>query len=141
MGRVAVTPYTVAALMDRNVCLTYLTERGRYIGRIEPALSKDSLLRRAQYVAAFDQDRTLTLARGFVAGKLANLRVTLLRAARNTEGLHVDSAVESIRRAERHVAGTEDLDTLRGHEGGGSAAYFGVFNQLIKAEDDHRPIR
>lgn len=134
LGRVTVTPYTVAALMERNVCLTYLTEHGRYIGRIEPAFSKNSLLRRAQYEAAFDADRTLTLARGFVAGKLANLRVTLLRAARNTEGLSVDTAVEAIRRAERHAEQADNLDTLRGHEGEGSAAYFGVFNQLIKAE-------
>ncbi len=134
MGRVTVTPYTVAALMERNVCLTYLTEYGRYIGRIEPAFSKNSVLRRAQYAAAFDTEQTLTLARGFVAGKLANLRVTLLRAARNTAGLDVDRAVDALRRAERGVERTDNIDALRGHEGEGSAAYFGVFNQLIKAE-------
>lgn len=133
-GRVTVTPYTVAALMERNVPLTYLTEHGRYIGRLEPAFSKNSLLRRAQYAAAFDEHRTLTLARGFVAGKLANLRVTLLRAARNTEGLNVDDAVEALRRAERRVETAENLDTLRGHEGEGSAAYFGAFDRLIKAD-------
>jgi CRISPR-associated protein Cas1 len=120
--------------MERHVSLTYLTEHGRYIGRIEPAFSKNSLLRRAQYAAAFDEHRTLTLARGFVVGKLVNLRVTLLRAARNTDGLSVDGAVEAIRRAERRAELAEDLETLRGHEGEGSAAYFGVFNQLIKAE-------
>jgi len=134
-GRVTVTPYTVAALMERNVPLTYLTEHGRYVGRIEPAFSKNSLLRRAQYAAAFDEHRTLTLAQGFVAGKLANLRVTLLRAARNTDGLNVDDAVEALRRAERRIETTEDLDTLRGHEGEGSAAYFGVFSRLIKTGD------
>lgn len=134
MGRVTVTPYTVAALMERNVHLTYLTEHGRYIGRIEPAFSKNSLLRKAQYAASFDEHRALTLARGFVLGKLANLRVSLLRAARNTEGLLVDDAVEAIRGAERRAERAEQLDTLRGHEGEGSAAYFGVFNQLIKTD-------
>ncbi|MGE0683379.1 MAG: type I-D CRISPR-associated endonuclease Cas1d [Candidatus Binatia bacterium] len=134
LGRVTVTPYTVAALMERHVPLTYLTEHGRYIGRIEPAFSKNSLLRRAQYAASFDEHRTLTLARGFVLGKLANLRVTLLRAARNTEGLHVNDAIEAIRGAERRAERAEDLDVLRGHEGEGSAAYFGVFASLIKAD-------
>ena len=127
--------------MERNVCLTYLTAHGRYIGRIEPAFSKNSVLRRAQYAASFDTAQTLTLARGFVAGKLANLRVTLLRAARNTEGLSVDSAVDAIRRAERHVEPADNIDTLRGHEGEGSAAYFGVFNRLIKAEGISFPKR
>ena len=42
MGRVTVTPHTVASLMERNIHLTYLTEYGRYIGRIEPAFSKNS---------------------------------------------------------------------------------------------------
>lgn len=134
MGRVTVTPYTVAALMERNVHLTYLTEHGRYIGRIEPAFSKNSLLRKAQYAASFDEHRALTLARGFVLGKLANLRVSLLRAARNTEGLFVDDAVEAIRGAERRVERAEHMDTLRGHEGEGSAAYFGAFARLIKAD-------
>ena len=134
MGRVTVTPYTVAALMERNVHLTYLTEHGRYIGRIEPAFSKNSLLRRAQYATAFDEHRTLSLAKGFVAGKLANLRVTLLRAARNTEGLDVDNAVEAIRGAERRAEKADDLETLRGHEGEGSAVYFGMFDKLIKTK-------
>ena len=134
MGRVTVTPYTVAALMERNVHLTYLTEHGRYIGRIEPAFSKNSLLRRAQYATSFDEHRTLSLAKGFVAGKLANLRVTLLRAARNTEGLDVDNAVEAIRGAERRAEKADDLETLRGHEGEGSAVYFGMFGKLIKAK-------
>lgn len=134
MGRVTVTPHTVAALMERHVHLTYLTEYGRYVGRIEPAFSKNSLLRKAQYAASFDEHRTLTLARGFVLGKLANLRVTLLRAARNTEGLLVDGAIEAIRGAEGRAERAADIAVVRGHEGEGSATYFGVFDQLIKAE-------
>lgn len=134
MGRVTVTPHTVAALMERNIHLTYLTEYGRYIGRIEPAFSKNSLLRRAQYAASFDSHRTLALARGFVLGKLANLRVTLLRATRNNDGLNVDNAIEAIRGSERRAERAGELDVLRGHEGEGSAAYFGVFDHLIKAE-------
>jgi len=134
MGRVTVTPHTVAALMERAVHLTYLTEHGRYIGRIEPAFSKNSLLRRAQYASSFDEHHTLTLARGFVLGKLANLRVTLLRAARNSDGLNVDNAIEAIRGAEQRAERANNLDVLRGHEGEGSAAYFGVFGRLIKAE-------
>lgn len=134
MGRVTVTPHTVAALMERHVSLTYLTEHGRYVGRIEPAFSKNSLLRRAQYAAAFDARQTLALARSFVTGKLTNLRVTLLRAARNTDGLDVETTVDAIRRAEWRAGTVDNLNSLRGCEGEGSAAYFGVFDRLIKAE-------
>ena len=44
-GRVTVTPATVATLMEHGVGLCYLSEQGRYIGRLEPHFSKNSLLR------------------------------------------------------------------------------------------------
>ena len=68
-----VTPYTVAALMERHVPLTYLTEHGRYVGRIDQLFQKLPLATRA-YAASFDVQQTLALARSFVTGKLTNLR-------------------------------------------------------------------
>jgi CRISPR-associated protein Cas1 len=38
-GRVTVTAATVATLMDHGVSLCYLSEHGRYIGRLEPHFS------------------------------------------------------------------------------------------------------
>jgi len=134
MGRVTVTPHTVASLMERAVGVCYLSEHGRYVGKIEPPFSKNVLLRRAQYAAAFDHLHTMKIARQIVTGKLANMRAFLLRAERNTDGLDLDAQVSAIRRAARDADTADDLDVLRGHEGEGSAAYFRVFGSLIKAE-------
>jgi CRISP-associated protein Cas1 len=134
MGRVTVTPHTVASLMARTVGVCYLSEHGRYVGKIEPAFSKNVLLRRAQYAAAFDRFQTVKIARQIVTGKLANMRAFLLRAERNTDGLDLETEASAIRRAAREVETAEDLDVLRGHEGEGSAAYFRAFGSLIKAE-------
>lgn len=60
--------------------------------------------------------------------------MTLLRAARNTDGLDVETTVDAIRRAEWRAGTVDNLNSLRGCEGEGSAAYFGVFDRLIKAE-------
>ena len=49
--------------------------------------------------------------------------------------------MDAIRRAERGAERADNIDTLRGHEGEGSAAYFGVFNRLIKAEGVSFPKR
>jgi CRISPR-associated protein Cas1 len=76
-GRVTVTAATVQALLDHHIPVCYLSEHGRYVGRIEPSLSKNSLLRSAQYRAAFDPEVTLALARQIVCGKLTNMRVLL----------------------------------------------------------------
>ena len=40
-GRVTVTAATVQALLDHHIPVCYLSEHGRYVGRIEPSLSKN----------------------------------------------------------------------------------------------------
>ena len=112
--------------------MCYLTEHGRYIGRFEPALSKNALLRSAQYRATFDAGITLALARQMVRGKLANMRVLLQRTNRDLDDPAVALAVDQLK---THVAAVEEapnLEHLRGLEGAGSATYFGVFDTLLK---------
>jgi CRISPR-associated protein Cas1 len=133
-GRVTVTPATVATLMEHGVGLCYLSERGRYIGRLEPHFSKNSLLRVDQWRAAFDDQRKLAIARQFVEGKLENMRVMLLRANREQERPEVVRAMARIKEAQRRAQECRDLEVLRGHEGEGSAAYFAVFGYLIKQD-------
>jgi CRISP-associated protein Cas1 len=133
-GRVTVTASTVATLMEHGVGLCYLSEHGRYIGRLEPHLSKNSLLRVAQWRAAFDDRRKLDIAKQFVQGKLENMRVLLLRANREQERPELARAIDGLKDAQRRAQGCRDLDVLRGHEGEGSAAYFAVFGHLIKQD-------
>lgn len=133
-GRVTVTAATVATLMEHGIGLCYLSEHGRYIGRLEPEFSKNSLLRVDQYRAAFDDGRKLEIAKRFVTGKLANMRVMLLRANREQESYELGRAIDRLKDAERAAGASQDLDSLRGHEGEGSAAYFSVFGKLIKQD-------
>lgn len=133
-GRVTVTAATVATLMEHGIGLCYLSEHGRYIGRLEPEFSRNSLLRVDQYRAAFDDGRKLEIAKRFVTGKLANMRVMLLRANREQESHELGRAIDRLKDAELAAEASQDLDSLRGHEGEGSAAYFAVFGELIKQD-------
>ncbi|HEX9867019.1 MAG TPA: CRISPR-associated endonuclease Cas1, partial [Candidatus Tectomicrobia bacterium] len=133
-GRVTVTPATVATLMEHSVSLCYLSEHGRYVGRLEPQFSKNSLLRVEQWRAAFDDRRKLAIAQQCVLGKLANMRVMLLRANREQGLPELVNAIDRLKDAERAAEKCQELDVLRGHEGEGSAAYFAVFGHLIKQE-------
>ena len=133
-GRVTVTPATVATLMEHSVSLCYLSEHGRYVGRLEPQFSKNSLLRVEQWRAAFDDRRKLAIAQQCVVGRLANMRVMLLRANREQGLSELVNAINRLKEAERAAEKCRDLDVLRGHEGEGSAAYFAVFGHLIKQE-------
>ncbi|RMF87585.1 MAG: type I-D CRISPR-associated endonuclease Cas1 [Nitrospinota bacterium] len=133
-GRVTVTAATVATLLEHGIGLCYLSEYGRYIGRLEPEFSKNSLLRVDQYKAAFDDQRKLAIARQCVLGKLANMRVMLLRGNREKEHPVLENAIARLKEAERAAAACQDLEALRGHEGDGSAAYFSAFGVLIKQD-------
>lgn len=134
-GRVSVTAATVQALLERQIGVSYLTEHGRYVGRIEPAFSKNIVLRSAQYRAAFAPATVLDLARQMVRGKLSNMRVFLQRANRGLDDTAIALAIDSLKETLQGIDRALTIEALRGVEGAGSAAYFGVFNRLIKAAE------
>lgn len=138
-GRVSVTPDAMQSLLEHQIDLCYLTAYGKYIGRMQPSLSGNVLLRKAQFRAAESAHQCLKLSQGFIKGKLANMRVLLVRQAREeqegAERWHaLDTAITRIKLAESALARARDVAQARGYEGEASACYFGVFDQLIKQE-------
>ena len=136
-GRITVTAATVAALLERQIDLCYLTQHGKFLGRLEPDFSKNALLRREQHRAASDEVRCLQFARSFVNGKLRNMRTWLMRLNRklDSSSASLENAANRIKLACDAVETAATLDQVRGHEGEGSAAYFAVFNELLKSEE------
>lgn len=137
-GRVSVSPELMGECGERGIAISFLSEHGRFLGRVEGAIPHASALRRIQYRAADDTARRLDLARAFVIGKLANARVTLVRAAREqADPARSTELSDAAMRLERRMSGSEaagDLDVLRGHEGEGAAEYFAVFDHLIRQQ-------
>lgn len=134
-GHASITAATIALLLERDIEICYLTQHGRFIGRVMPAMSKNVLLRRAQHDAASNEQRSLELAKGFVTGKLTNMRTMLMRAFREQPSPNGEQAVQRIKAALDRVPKAKDADQARGCEGDGSAAYFSVFNDLIKSSE------
>ncbi|HEY7496721.1 MAG TPA: CRISPR-associated endonuclease Cas1 [Candidatus Tectomicrobia bacterium] len=91
------SPQRRCRLFSHHILVCYLSEHGRYVGRIEPSLSKNSLLRSAQYLAAFDPEVTLALARQMGHGKLTNMRVLLRRSNRGIDDPAVAQAVDQFK--------------------------------------------
>jgi CRISPR-associated protein Cas1 len=135
-GKASVTAATVQVLMEREIEVCYVTQHGKYVGRILPAVSKNSLLRQAQYQAANNPQRRLQIARRFVVGKLANMKTILQRAARRDQASSVcEKAAERVKAAFQKAHTANDLEQVRGYEGEGSAAYFAGFGSLLKPGD------
>lgn len=134
LGRATVSPAVVVELLERKIGLSFLTQTGRYLGRLEPELTKNIFVRAAQWRAVAPSDAALHLVRGFVRGKLKNCRNALLRGQREFPELALQGAILRLEQAIAPIETTGTIDSLRGLEGSGSAAYFGCFNGLIRAE-------
>ncbi|MBW4645176.1 MAG: type I-D CRISPR-associated endonuclease Cas1d [Goleter apudmare HA4340-LM2] len=132
LGRATVSPAVINELLERHICLSFLTQTGRYLGRLEPEVTKNIFLRKAQWQAIGESELAIHLVRGFVRGKLKNYRHALLRYQREHPELDLNTNITRLEQAIAPIEQTSKIDSLRGLEGAGSAAYFGCFNQLIK---------
>lgn len=132
-----VSPELQRSCLDADRSLVFLSERGRFLGRLEGQGAGGALVRRDQMTTHLDPTRTVTLARTLVKGKLANQRQVLQRAAREAlagEAEPLTMAAERLRLIQKQADHVSTLDELRGLEGEGAAGYFGCFQSLVRQQ-------
>ncbi|MBW4630135.1 MAG: type I-D CRISPR-associated endonuclease Cas1d [Brasilonema octagenarum HA4186-MV1] len=132
LGRATISPSAINELLQRQIPLTFLTGTGGYLGRLEPEVTKNIFVRKAQWQAAGNTAQAIHLVQGFVRGKLKNYRNTLVRRQRESNDLDLSGAIEHLDNVIAPIDTTQNIDSLRGLEGAGSAAYFGCFNEMIR---------
>lgn len=139
-GNVGCSPYLMGFCAQSDVALSFLTEYGRFMAKVQGPVSGNVLLRREQYRRADDLTFSAQVARFILAGKVANSRTVLQRALRD----HVEKIDERVlRNAIARLTRQLDffnqdysLDIVRGIEGDSAHIYFSVFNQLIVAQKE-----
>lgn len=134
-GYCGASPSLMGLCAERNVSLSFLSEHGKFMGRISGPVKGNVFLRRIQYRMADDENSVLELSRLFIAGKIANCRNVLQRAIRDhgndiiTPELKNASELLGIR--QKQALNADNIASLRGIEGDSAVTYFGVFNYLI----------
>ena len=139
-GNVACSPFLMGFCAENNVALSFLTEHGRFLARVQGPVSGNVLLRREQYRKADDLAFSAEVAKYILTGKITNCRAVLQRALRD----HSDKINEQEMRTAvlrlNHQLDFFDkdylLDFLRGIEGDSAHIYFSVFDDLIVAQKD-----
>ncbi len=138
IGRVNLSSTLMARCMEDGRSIVWLDENGRFLARVEGAVSGNILLRQAQYRTADNPQAALNLARAFIAGKLRNSRQVLLRSARDAKSQEdadaLRRAVDSIAINLRNLGQANNLDSVRGLEGDAARVYFGVLNRMIRPD-------
>lgn len=134
------SPALMGACADREVSLTFLTPRGKFLARTCGKSNGNVLLRRTQYRIADDPYQSCRVARCCIFGKLYNARRSIERTRRD-HGMRVDDAKlkdasDRLKELLSAVFEETSMDSLRGLEGIGAAAYFGVFDDMILNRKD-----
>ena len=136
-GPVSISTQLIHRCGDDGRSISFMSGAGRFKARMEGPVRGNVLLRRVQHTALDESSRTSLIARQFVAAKIQNSRLVLLRGARDSTAM----PAESLRRAAEQLAvilrglhNLEGLDPIRGAEGEAARIYFQVFDLLIRAD-------
>ncbi len=140
-GQVSASAPLMGLCAERGVSLSFFTEQGRFLARVEGPVSGNVLLRRQQHRQSEEPQRAAPLAATLVAAKIANSRFVLQRALRDrTDSPHGEKLEDAIRHLAtllRQVrAENQDLDSVRGYEGAAARSYFEVFDHLILSKEE-----
>jgi CRISP-associated protein Cas1 len=135
-GQVSASPALMGLCGDRDVLLSFLTENGRFLARVQGPVSGNVKLRREQYRLADDPEAAARVSGAIVSAKIANSRNVLARALRDRPEAGNTAALSETIRHQGHLLQESrrrsvDVDTVRGWEGEAARAYFAVFDQLI----------
>lgn len=133
-GNIVLTLPAMKRLLAAGVDVVFLSQEGRYQGRLVGPLTRFGQLRQQQYDLLRNQAVRLNLARQLVHGKCLNMRTLLQRYNRDLGRAEIAEAVNRLGTLAERARRAGTLNVLRGVEGSASAAYFAVFRLLLKRD-------
>ena len=129
------SPALMGACAEKGIGLAFCTPRGRFLARVCGESNGNVLLRREQYRIADDPHRSCAVARDMIFGKLSNSGASIQRTLRDhaprVQNCGLEDAASQIRQLLPQVLAAADLEALRGLEGVGASAYFGVLDHML----------
>ena len=136
-GNVLVSPFLLGLCAERGVHVSFLTESGRPLARVEGGKTGNVLLRVAQVEAMRDSMRCAAIARNIVVGKVLNARTVLQRRLRDHGGDEsCEAAVARMANVAQRLRHAKQVDEVRGLEGEAASCYFAAFNSLLVSQRD-----
>jgi len=110
----------------------HFTHGGWFQGICLGMSHKNVELRIKQFEWARDKDKSLSIARSIVSGKIKNSRTLLRRNDPETP----QEVLESLERLAKEAESASRLQSLLGFEGAAAEIYFGRFGDLLKSSQD-----
>ncbi|HOK99165.1 MAG: type I-C CRISPR-associated endonuclease Cas1c [Bacteroidales bacterium] len=139
-GYMGASPALMSLCAENNVAVHFLTEFGKFCGRVSGPIRGNVLLRRQQYRMADNKDICLKIAQNCIAAKIANCRNVVHRVIRDHGNENNISALNTVlnllNNRIKQCFTVENIDKLRGIEGDAANEYFSVFNLFILNQNE-----
>lgn len=139
-GYTGASPALMGACAKRGISLSFLSQNGEFLARVEGEVRGNVHLRKTQYSVSEKEQESIKIARNFIVGKIYNTRWCVERVIRDYE-LRVDShkmkdVSVRLQNTLVKVAQCDNVDSLRGIEGEAASCYFSIFDQMILQQKD-----
>lgn len=139
-GYMGVSPGLMRMCTENGIALTFLSQHGGFICRVQGATKGNVLLRKRQYQLSDDNLWTLNTAKLMICGKIQNCRNILKRYIRDYgQNIAVSQTIFSLEQIKHNALTAQDKTSLIGYEGLASNAYFEVFPILILNQKNDFP--
>jgi len=131
LGPVSLTTPALTSLLREEIPVTWGSTGGWVLGHTVSTGHRNVSIRLDQYRAAFDERRSLIIARGLVAAKIRNSRVFLRRNSKSGEAADRSAAFKALSRLSERALHARSADELLGLEGEAAARYFRLFTTMF----------
>lgn len=140
MGNSTISTPFIGFCGEKGISLSFVSDYGRFLGRITGPVHGNVLLRKKQFESLSDKQFCSEIVKYILTGKIANSKNMLLRSARehNDEGQAqtLVKAAEKLSNIALKLRQDDDVALLRGYEGIAANMYYDVFDLMIKVNKD-----
>ncbi|MGD1932546.1 MAG: CRISPR-associated endonuclease Cas1 [Leptolyngbyaceae cyanobacterium] len=124
----------VSLALRRRIPFLYLSNKGRYFGRLQTTGQAKLDYLTQQVYKSQDPDFIRTQAASIIVGKLHNSRILLLRLNRRRKTEQATEAIAALADLIQTVPTVESVESMLGYEGTGANLYFQAYASLLKGQ-------
>ncbi|KLO23481.1 CRISPR-associated endonuclease Cas1 [Marinitoga sp. 1155] len=135
MGNISLTTPIINYFLDKKIEVIFMTQTGKYRGKLYTDEYRNVLLRLEQYKRSQDEEFKLKISKSIVIGKLKNSYDFLLSRSKYLPKGGLSKELAAIRKTIEKVEKGKNIDEVRGFEGIGTKYYFQGYKKLIKNKD------
>ncbi|ANQ54515.1 CRISPR-associated protein Cas1 [Thermosipho sp. 1063] len=135
MGNISLTTPIINYFLNKKIEVIFMTQNGKYRGKLYTDDYKNVLLRLKQYERSSDKQFKLKMAKAIVKGKLKNYYDFLINKSKHLPKGQLGKEIATIRVMTSKIEQAKDIDVVRGLEGVDTKSYFKAFSRLIKNQN------